>query len=100
MPMNNSLTPQNKALFRLIGDMLAHEWNPLDIENADIAANEYSSYVPQVFELASIGEREKIADYLFDIATHKMGVATLRHQHLAIADRLLSEMKKIGHRSV
>jgi hypothetical protein len=49
-----------------------------------------------VYQLALEGDRAKIADYLFVVATERMGLTTQRNQHLAVAEKILAAKARAG----
>jgi hypothetical protein len=53
-------------------------------------------YLPQVYQLALEGDRAKIADYLFLVATERMGLTTQRNRHLAVAEKILAAKARAG----
>jgi hypothetical protein len=95
--LGTKLPPRELELYRAIDEILWRDWDPIHIHDLDGAArDEYQMYLPVVYKLALAGDREKIADYLFSVATDRMGLTTQRNQHRAIADRILVEKARIG----
>ncbi len=87
--MGTKLPPRHLELYRTIGEILWRDWDPIGICGTAQARNEYEGYLPQVFRLALAGDRARIAEYLFSVATDQMGLATQLNQHLSVADKIL-----------
>jgi hypothetical protein len=94
--MGRKLPPEQLALYQAIDEILWRDWDPIGISGTDGPRDEYQMYLPQVFQLALTGDRGKIADYLFTVATERMGLTTQRNQHLAVADKILGVKVKAG----
>ena len=94
--MGKKLPPQQLALYQAINEILWRDWDPIGIYSIDGSRDEYQMYLPQVFQLALSGDRAKIADYLFKVATERMGLTTQRNQHLTVADKILAAKKHAG----
>ena len=88
-------TPQLK-LYDAIDDILRRDCDPIGIGSFVEAQDEYATYVPQVFKLALNGDRGRIADYLFEVATDRMGLTTHRNQHLGVADKVFAAKEQLG----
>ncbi|MGV3627403.1 MAG: hypothetical protein ACO1PN_06915 [Betaproteobacteria bacterium] len=94
--MGKKLPPQQLALYQAIDEILWQDWDPIGICNTEGPRDEYQMYLPQVFQLALAGDRASIADYLFKVATDRMGLITQRNQHLVVADKILSAKANAG----
>jgi hypothetical protein len=94
--LRKKLPPRELELYRFIDETLWRDWDPIGIGGMAGARDEYHGYLPAVYKLALVGDREKITDYLFSVATDQMGLTTQRSQHRAIADRILAEKARIG----
>jgi hypothetical protein len=68
-----------------IREVLMREWDPIGVSGVPEAADEYDSYVGEVYMMLMQGRAssEAIAAYLFDIATRHMGLST----HAELAER-------------
>ena len=93
--MGKKLPPRQLALYRAIDEILWLDWDPIGICGIG-PRDEYQMYLPQVYHLALEGDRAKIADYLFFVATERMGLTTQRNQHLAVADKILAVKEQTG----
>jgi len=94
--LGTKLPPRQLELYRAIDEILWREWDPIGISDISTARDEYYGYLPEVYRLALLGDRAKIADYLFWAATDRMGLTTQRNQHLVVADRILEATHRIG----
>jgi hypothetical protein len=94
--LGTKLPPRHLELYRAIDEILWRDWDPSGISGHSGARDEYQSYLPQVYRLALVGDRARIAEYLFEVATNRMGLTTQRNQHLAIADLILAAKSQAG----
>jgi len=94
--MGKKLPPDQLALYQAINEILWRDWDPIGIPGTVGSLDEYQMYLPQVFQLALAGDRARIADYLFTVATERMGLTTQPNQHLAVADKILDAKAKAG----
>jgi hypothetical protein len=94
--MGKKFSPQELQLYKAIDEILWKDWDPIGISGAIEARDEYQMYSPQAYKLALIGDRTKIADYLFSVAVERMGLTTQRNMHLAIADKILAAKSQAG----
>ena len=94
--MGIKLPPKELALYKAIDEILWRHWDPIGVSGIEDARDEYQTYLPQVYQLALEGDRAKIADYLFTVAVERMGLTTLRNQHLAAADKILAAKVQAG----
>lgn len=53
--MQNCLTPEDKLLWRRVGEVLHYVWDPCQTADVPHARDEYESYIPQVYALLSAG---------------------------------------------
>ena len=83
-------------LYRAIDEILWRDWDPIGISGMSGARDEYQGYLPEVYRLALAGDRAKIAEYLFEVATSRMGLTTQRNQHLVVADLILAAKSQSG----
>ncbi len=71
-------------------DRILYEvWDPIGINDAPEARDEYSSYVPRVVELTLIGDRIRLHDELHRIVRECMELDVLRSIHQQTVDALL-----------
>ena len=94
--MGKKLSSSQLKLYHAIDETLWRDWDPIEIGGFVGSRNEYQTYVPQVFQLTLDGDRAKISDYLFQVATERMGLTTQRNQHLAVADKILAAKEQAG----
>jgi hypothetical protein len=62
------------ALYRLCDEALYYVWDPLGASGAPEARDEYSAYVPHVYELARWGKSDELVAYLTSILRDRMGL--------------------------
>jgi hypothetical protein len=94
--MGKKLPPRQLELYQAIDEILWRDWDPIGVFGIDGARDEYQMYLPQVYQLALEGDRAKIADYLFVVATERLGLTTQRNQHLAVAEKILAAKARAG----
>jgi hypothetical protein len=94
--MDKKRSATQLKLYDAIDDILRRDWDPIGIGSFVEVRNEYETYLPQIVRLALSGDRVKIADYLFQIATYRMGLTTQPNEHLAIADKILAAKEVAG----
>lgn len=94
--MSAKLPPRHLELYHAIDEILWRDWDPIGVFGIEEARREYQSYLPQVYRLALGGDRAKIAEYLFCVATDQMGLTTQRNQHLAVADKIITVTDRSG----
>lgn len=75
----------------LIREILLNEWDPIGVSEFPEAADEYDSYVPEIYGLLVRRETvQKLVDYLWWLATEHMGLCGDRQRTQQIAERLIS----------
>ena len=86
---NKYQSRENRAQVR---NVLMREWDPIGVTGIPGAADEYDSYVGKVYLMLMDRQtdaediEEKIAAYLFNIATNEMGLSAYE----ALAERSVS----------
>jgi hypothetical protein len=61
--------------FRDIDKILWKDWDPIDVNDLEMCRDEYRSYVPEIYTLATTGRGQaEIASKLFEIAQNEMGI--------------------------
>lgn len=94
--MGKKLPPQEMKLYRQIDEILHYIWDPIGIAGVAEARDEYSSYLPQVFQLVlKNNDKNKIASYLIEIETNRMGATANKEFALNVAEILLSAREVI-----
>lgn len=74
--MGSRWTHEERALYSAIDDLLLREWDPIGIADVPEARDEYSSYVPQVFQLLRAGaSATQVAAYLAEVEVDRMGLS-------------------------
>ncbi len=86
---DNLAAAKDFLLYKKIDDILWFDWDPIGIN--DIAPrDEYQSYVPEIFGLVKAKvDRQEIANQLFKLETHNMGMSGTVENCLRIADKIL-----------
>jgi hypothetical protein len=78
--------PQQKALHRIIGEVLHYRWDPLGVADDPAARTEYDAYAGQVFSKACAGaSAEAITAYLTAVTVETMGLASAPDHDARIA---------------
>jgi len=81
-----------RMAFKAIHDVLINEWDPIGVNDAPEAQDEYDDYIPAVFQLITDGARDEvIANHLEHIARDLIGLppSPIRDEcNLRIAQRL------------
>jgi len=69
------MTPQQKALYKKIDEILWEDWDPIGVNDVEYVRNEYQGYTPQLFSLKTQGaNKTEIAEYLYKLETVEIGV--------------------------
>lgn len=91
--MRKQLSPQQIELYTRIDEILFYKWDPIGISDGNWARDEYQSYLPKIFSLASEHDNPKaIAEYLTEVTTESMGLSPAKEHDLRIA-MLIIEIK-------
>lgn len=73
--MANRLSPKDKELLRIIGEVLHYLWDPIGVAGVPQARDEYDGYVGPVFTLLRSGASDsEISSHLEAIASERMGL--------------------------
>ena len=88
------MSPEHKALYKGVDEILWNDWNPIGVN--DIAPRaEYQSYVPEIFSLLIQNKTDKeISDRLYKIETETIGVLGSREHCLIMTKKLIEEKNK------
>jgi hypothetical protein len=69
------LSPDQKALFRRVDEVLHYVWDPIDVAGSPEARDEYDSYAHHVFSMLIRGvPSTEIAQFLITTETEAMGL--------------------------
>jgi hypothetical protein len=81
-----------RQIQRAIAEVLLRDWDPIGINDVPEAADEYDSYVGQIYRmLASGASADSIAQHLVSIEVSRMGLGSIDADRLLpIAEKLLS----------
>jgi hypothetical protein len=98
--MGKKLSPKERELYRRTDEILHFLWDPCGISDLPQARDEYSNYLPQVFQLVRKSSTQvDIANYLFKIEKDWMGLThtpdETRNRVLNIAKILLESREWI-----
>ena len=78
-------------LYEGIDEILWTDWDPIGISGPDWPRDEYHGYLPQVFKLAFDGAApSKIAKYLDEVVTERMGLSSSVDHDLKVAEKIRS----------
>ena len=93
------LSTKQKELWKEISKILWEKWDPIGVYEKDSEWNdEYDSYVPHIFRLASEGaDRHKIATSLASSAHSSMGFELVKNgeSDLRVANLIIQAKEKI-----
>jgi hypothetical protein len=98
--MGSKLSPPDEELYRRVNEVLHYMWDPIGVSGAPEARDEYDSYLPQIFGLLKANaDAERIAGFLTEIATARMGLVENRAHDLKVAELLIRWQRIINERS-
>lgn len=84
------MTSEQLKLYKSIDEILWFNWDPIGINNSGVR-DEYSSYLPQVYQLKINGASKiEIAKYLDGIATEYIGLESNMKFSKEIAEKIIS----------
>lgn len=88
--MEQKLSSQELALYRVVDEVLHYIWDPIGVSGAPQARDEYHGYLLQVFGLLQRGaEASAIANYLSQSVVERMGLAGNAERDLEVANILI-----------
>lgn len=71
--------------------ILMKDWDPIQINDVPLVADEYDRYVPQIIHLLQTGvSAPALSEHLLQIETQKMGLGGDRGRALRVAETLTS----------
>lgn len=74
--VGHKLSPEHKALYRRVDEVLHYIWDPIDVAGAPEARDEYDAYTPHVFSmLIHDAPSADIAQFLLTTETEAMGLS-------------------------
>ena len=83
------LTADQLQLYKGIDEILWKDWDPIGVSMMGAPRDEYHAYVPQVFRLAlEDAAPQKIAEYLHEVVSERMGLTSHVAYHLPIAQKI------------
>ncbi|HSX05717.1 MAG TPA: hypothetical protein VLF69_04570 [Candidatus Saccharimonadales bacterium] len=81
---------QKQQLMYRIDEILYYLWDPIGVNDAPGARDEYSSYAGHVWKMAMGGEaKESISNYLTDITVSRMGLKARKEHDNDIAKLII-----------
>ncbi len=97
--MGMNLNPLDEELYRRVDEVLYYIWDPIGVSGLPMARDEYYSYLPKVFALLKENADEaRIAAYLTQVATERMGLKARQEHALKVARMLLYWKQTLGTR--
>jgi hypothetical protein len=85
------MTPHEEELYRRVDEVLHYIWDPIRVSGIPPARDEYESYVPDVFMLLKENAgADRIASYLLEVTTDRMGLRANPERALNVAELLLA----------
>lgn len=95
--MGTKLSPKDQALYRAVDEVLHYVWDPIGVSGEPQARDEYHGYLPHVFGLLLNGaSEERIAAYLSEVVTARMGLSANSQHDREVANLLLNWMGYIN----
>jgi hypothetical protein len=95
---NGQLSEKDKALLKVVDEVLHYIWDPIQIVGIPQARDEYQNYVPQVFSLLRSGATDTvISAHLQSIAVDRMGLNACQAQADEAATTLVDWLDFIEH---
>lgn len=87
---------KDSLLYEIIDDILWTDWDPIGVN--DIAPrDEYHSYVPEIFSLVKSGAvKEDIANRLYKLETHNMGIFGSREHCITVASKIIEAFQDLN----
>ena len=87
MPMSLA----QKAVYKIIDEILWNEWDPLGVNDMEEARDEYQSYTPQVFSLKlNNRDKETIAQHLLKIEKERMDLPGNIEKCRKVAEKIVT----------
>lgn len=75
--MGTKLSPEEAELYKRLDEILHFKWDPIGISGEPGARDEYYSYLSEAYFITQKNNfTNKLADYLHDVATKKIGVTS------------------------
>jgi hypothetical protein len=71
-----------------ICEVLARDWDPIEVKDTPEARDEYDRYIGDVYRLLSTGEESAMATHLASVERDAMGFSTSAEALLPLAGRL------------
>jgi hypothetical protein len=84
------MTTQQKQLYKRIDEILWNDWDPIGINDDEIARDEYQTYVPHILLLTmQDADKIKIAGYLHKVETINMGLSGNMQRCREVAQKII-----------
>lgn len=94
--MGKPLPPEELELYRRCDEVLHYVWDPIGVSDSPWARDEYTGYLPGVFELVVSGASEgELVGHLLAIARDRMGLPGDEEGATLAAGLLLDWKEKI-----
>ncbi|WOB50958.1 hypothetical protein NYR97_06130 [Xanthomonas hydrangeae] len=88
--MGQPLGSEQKAMHRIVSEVLHYIWDPIGIAGSVGARDEYDGYADHVFSLLWHGtDASSIAQYLVKVAGERMGLSGTEWRASLAADKLV-----------
>lgn len=95
--MGTKLSEKENELYQRIDEITHYIWDPIGIAGNPGARNEYYSYLPEIYKLAKLSDtKDKIAEYLNNIQTERMGMDSDIDRWNEIASLIMDWSKSLG----
>jgi hypothetical protein len=86
--MGQKLPTDQLQLYKGIDEILWKDWDPIGVSSYGLR-DEYHRYLPRVSKLAlEDATLQKIAEYLHNVVSERMGMSSRVSEHLPIAEKI------------
>lgn len=83
-------TEHESVLYQRVEEVLHYLWDPIGVSGIPMARDEYHAYVPQVVTLLNASaDAQRIASYLEEVVTERMGLRSNLDATLGVVSVLL-----------
>jgi hypothetical protein len=94
--MGKKLPPDELELYKAIDEILWYDWDPIGINDAPEARDEYQGYLPHIFRLAVEGKNvEHISASLTAIIETNIGLGANKQHCHRIAGKIVAAKQDI-----
>ncbi|MES9924910.1 MAG: hypothetical protein ABW152_12500 [Candidatus Thiodiazotropha endolucinida] len=89
--MGKKLPPDELELYKIIDEILWKDWDPIGVNDAPEARDEYQSYLPDIFRLAVEGKDARhIASSLIATVEGNIGLSANKERCYRVAEKIVN----------